>query len=155
MDEFFKGWRRKAGLVTLAMALLLMAGWMRSAILMDVIIIACGKETHIAQSLEGELSWRWLVNIAPQQSSAEWHTLKDAPLYLRFSTATSLTTERQLKWCGFDFGTTAENDGSWGIVPYWSLVLPLTLLSAWLILVKARNEKRTQAPIDSRSKEGQ
>ena len=155
MGEFFKGWRRKAGLATLVMTLLLTVAWMRSAILMDVIIIERGKETHLAQSLEGELSWRRLVNIAPQQSSAEWHTLKYAPFYLRFSSATSLTTEWQLKWCGFDFGTTAENDASWGIVPYWSLVLPLTLLSAWLILVKARNEKRTQAPIDSRSQEGQ
>ena len=32
-------------------------------------------------------------------------------------------------------------DEGYGSVPYWSLVLPLTLLSAWLILAKPRKAK--------------
>ena len=30
MDEFFRGWRRKIGLVSLMMALSFMGGWIRS-----------------------------------------------------------------------------------------------------------------------------
>lgn len=40
------------------------------------------------------------------------------------------------------FSDTADDYREW-IIPYWSLVLPLTLLSAWLILVKPRKAKGT------------
>ncbi len=34
-----------------------------------------------------------------------------------------------------------------GLIPYWSLVLPLTLLSAWLLLSKPRQTKpSTESP---------
>ena len=35
MGEFFKGWRRKVGVVTLAMALVFMGGWVRSLVIDD------------------------------------------------------------------------------------------------------------------------
>jgi hypothetical protein len=46
------------------------------------------------------------------------------------------------KWTFAGIGM-AEGYGSLKAVtvPYWSLVLPLTLLSAWLILVKPRKAK--------------
>ena len=37
MGDFFQGWRRKTGLALLAMALLLMMAWMRTAVVMDQI----------------------------------------------------------------------------------------------------------------------
>ena len=33
------------------------------------------------------------------------------------------------------------DEAEWCRIPYWSLVLPLTLLSAWLILAKPRKAK--------------
>jgi len=35
MKEFFQGWRRKIGVVTLVMALVFMAGWVRSLVVED------------------------------------------------------------------------------------------------------------------------
>ena len=53
--------------------------------------------------------------------------------------------EWQLKWCGFEFGVASRfveqrRVQRWTI-PYLPLVLPLALLSAWLILVKPRPAK--------------
>jgi hypothetical protein len=39
MSDFFHGWRRKAGFVTLLMAIVFMAGWVRSMSGIDVVMI--------------------------------------------------------------------------------------------------------------------
>ena len=51
------------------------------------------------------------------------------------------------KWGGFNFGAGKGDSMSYGretelwCIPYWSLILPPTLLSAWLILGKPRKAK--------------
>jgi hypothetical protein len=40
MKEFFRGWRRKVGVVTLVMACLLMCGWVRSRGQVDLVIFS-------------------------------------------------------------------------------------------------------------------
>src|SRR5437764_2395905 len=37
MGAFFKGWKRKMGIMTLAMACLLMAAWVRSLVVTDIL----------------------------------------------------------------------------------------------------------------------
>ncbi len=104
MGEFFKGWRRKAGLVTLAMALLLTVAWMRSCVTSDVIISHSQMPSTSFESCDGGLCcFQWTDT----------------------STAAQHRTSRQTLY----------------FIPYWSLVLPLTLLSAWLLLVKPRKAK--------------
>lgn len=102
VSEFFKGWRRKAGLVTLAVACLLTVGWMRSLMRIDEIVLAShGDEGFLISSHDQGL---WLVR------------------YI---------------W----FGRGHIYDQSIQFVPDWLLILPLTLLSAWLILWEPRPAK--------------
>src|SRR5882757_1087048 len=43
MREFFHGWRRKAGCVTLVMACMLMIGWMRSRVVHEGLALKCSE----------------------------------------------------------------------------------------------------------------
>ena len=45
--EFFRGWRRKAGCVTLVMALVCVAGWVRSQMIADSAIVGFGPFGYI------------------------------------------------------------------------------------------------------------
>ena len=116
MGELFKGWRRKAGLVMLALAMLLMVGWMRSAVIQDLLRIS-----HVDfESFNGCISWLRL----DQGTFRHLVGWRSHPRDVAFSLR--------------------EFDSSCWRVPYWSLVLPLTLLSAWLILGKTKGGGRFQ-----------
>jgi hypothetical protein len=112
VGEFFKGWRRKAGLVTLALAMVLTAGWMRSTLYYDqffmqvprgVLHYVCSENGRIVVESPADRFW-----------DDESFALYSGPI--------------DYQW---------ERVG----IPYWSLVLPLTLLSAWLILAKQPKSK--------------
>lgn len=56
MREFFKGWRRKVGCVTLLMALLLAVGWVRSYQDQEIVIEYRGQSAnYFIHSREGIL----------------------------------------------------------------------------------------------------
>ena len=155
MGEFFKGWRRKAGLVTLAMACMLSMGWMRSYGIQDMIPVKDGESLHVVESIDGGL--RWTRHVPPPNSQT--YSSQDIPV--RWSSqdvskigsakywvvAGMFNVEWQWNWCGFHFAAAtignppAKTRHDVLIIPYWSLVLPLTLLSAWLILGKPRKAK--------------
>ena len=154
MGEFFKGWRRKIGLVTLALAMVLMCGWFRSYSASDWLSIHTGEFTiQSLASMDCSLVWggidgresKFVPNIHM------WHT----------GEAISIDDDRlhkdgrqRFRWLGFEVVDFYEEyyvgdmqpplatvrSTIW-IFPYWSLVLPLTLLSAWLILMKPRKAK--------------
>ena len=68
--------------------------------------------------------------------------------------ATCYANDWQFAWAGFCFQQSRwgfRNELDW-IFPYWSLVLPLTLLSAWLILGKRRKAKPPISTRDESSK---
>ena len=171
MGEFFKGWRRKAGLVTLVMACLLMVGWLRSSVVLDWFCIDDDEPTsHSIDSGSGCLGWVRTFDTRSEKQGTRGFSFPEMGWMSRINSSENrwldvagwvdVPNERfvwRYRWAGFDFGEVEIEsiEMSIAVIPYWSLVLPLTLLSAWLILVKARNEKRTQAPIDSRSQEGQ
>ncbi|MEK6262669.1 MAG: hypothetical protein AABP62_29075 [Planctomycetota bacterium] len=95
VGEFFKGWRRKAGLVTLVMACVLGVGWMRSMVIRDAFRIP---NQITIDSVEGQF------------------------------------------WVGLP-GDLLGESYHFRIIPYWWAVLPLTLLSAWLIVRKRPKAK--------------
>ncbi len=129
MGEFFRGWRRKAGLVTLAMALLLMAGWLRSYVIQDVLSINENRTLRLIVSFNGHFnSFNGHLN---------WERLTPSV----FLPTSSMPVVR---WRSFPFNNPAVWRNSRALlwtVPYWAFVLPLTLLSAWLILIKPRPAK--------------
>lgn len=126
MGEFFNGWRRKAGLVTLVMACVLTAGWMRSMGYQDAVMIFGEKRCLMIASANGSASW------------VLEETSEDTPAYDR---ATWYWINRPITSDnGNEFHAT-HGLGTPRFIHYWSLVVPLTLLSAWLILIKPRKVK--------------
>jgi hypothetical protein len=102
MKEFFKGWRRKLGVVTLLMACVFMAGW----------LVIPG-------------SW-----------------FEDETVGLDF-TISAGATGFSVNWQGFSstFGLSSEFE--W-LIPYWSVTIPLTLISLWLLLSKPRKSNQRE-----------
>ena len=154
MGEFFKGWRRKAGLVTLAMAVVLMVGWMRSYVFHDELLLFFRMSYYELVSDQGQFCCECRTGLE-YPTDIRWESFEirgsgidDLDDHLnRFETS-------QWNFMGFRFakgraplavsqlGTVLiEGPFHFLVIPYWSLVLPLTLLSAWLILVKPRKAK--------------
>ncbi|MDB5343116.1 MAG: hypothetical protein JWP89_1493 [Schlesneria sp.] len=161
MREFFHGWRRRVGCVTLVMALALMGFWMRSRIVFDRLahytrtsmqrLTSCDSMLWLEdrQAVEGAkshwpgVSFRWNLGL---QGAGKYTPYQDvSPTFKKES------WRRRTRFAGFDFGEfqdTSDWAGAlpattyrcrvWGI-PYWSMVAPLTILSLYLILWKPRN----------------
>ena len=127
MREFFHGWRRKAGCFTLTMALALSSMWLRSSFVFDILDITPSEQRCQIASACGMIF------------AAVWH--EDNPSYRRNGwqrielsglNDPEATIEVALySWQNFDWH-----------IPYRSLILPLTLLSAYLILWKPRKRER-------------
>lgn len=120
MGAFFHGWRRKTGCVTLAVAMLLMALWIRSDILFDQVALY----GNLFISNGGCLVWDWQGWGGPNADIIDWHSDKASP---------------------FDEAWYFGRDGV--RLPYWALVAPLTLLSTYLIFRKPAATKAS-APTD-------
>jgi hypothetical protein len=129
VGEFFKGWRRKLGLVTLAIACLAAVGWTRSYVVADTISVDLFWQQYVMISVDGSFAWDWY----PSDSAG-----------LRY--------ERRI--IAKKVAAQHRNDMLFN-APYWPFVLPLTLICAWLILVRPRKAKpEPSVPINSHSQEG-
>ena len=167
MKEFFHGWRRKAGLVTLVMACLFLGLWLRSRFYEDDIRFRVGRHTvHVFHLFESGLAW---ISI--------WEPT-DGPREIRENGATSvmklMNSRHNIEWeaerregsdaeaygqvawhwnfggCRYGNQPTDPRSGVGSKVlqaPYNLLVLLPTLLSAYLILWKPR--KRDSRPPQS------
>ena len=137
MGEFFKGWRRKAGLVTLAMAMVLTAAWMRSRVVEDIVSFTWSDRLHMIVSSYSRASW-WAM--AKSRGAINW-TSRSIPLTERGGNSHL----EPLLWIELLTGGTKHGPAQTAIwtVNYWSLALPPTLLSAWLILIKPRKVERS------------
>ena len=123
MREFFYGWRRKAGCVSLAMALVLMAGWIRSFTITDLYMVGDG----------------WIVS---SDGLIEWLNYSFDHDRDPIEPPTSGPPAEITVSVVADDVIVLGSPGAWHvatwIVPYWSMVVPLTILSAYLILGKPR-----------------
>jgi hypothetical protein len=142
MHTFFHGWRRKAGCVTLVMALAMMGAWFRSLILCDAIVVQSGTRwVDAIVSDAGHLMWADVCDDSPapfiqwkqfpaakfrDQESIEWHKLG-------------------LSFAIGEFRSPKTAAGRIWSAPYCALVIPLTLLSAYLLLWKPRKRVNQDA----------
>lgn len=160
MKEFFRGWRRKAGCVALLMALPLMCGWISSTIVTSHWRLHKGDfEYQCLISSQGQIAW---MRLAPYELKAR--TRKDSVIDMhspevRFQRIVPVLADRAMvagfridgtyEWkrgfCGVEVGEIRYQHGSSGDIRasiwtarYSSLVIPLMLLSACLILWKQR-----------------
>ena len=110
MGEYFKPWRRKIGVVTLVMACVFAGAWVRSILVHDVIRIGPGNVECIIVSHAGIFSI-WVGPDSPKPTSS---------------------------WKIFGPIVTAPATHPGIPLPYSIIVIPLTLLSAYLLFSKQR-----------------
>ena len=125
MFNFFNGRRRKAGCVTLLMAAVLTISWMRSNIVVDSV--------YVGSCSFGSARGGVFVIRDEYQVSAPlaWESAMDKEVTPEETAGMSLA--QVLEW---EFGT---SEGiTYDYAMYWWLVLPLTLLSAYLLLWPSR-----------------
>jgi len=152
MREFFKGWRRKVGCGTLVLACVIAIVWMRSLFIAEGVMYRSDKSTvHNIRSTPGGLIWS---GIHEEGSSFvarnEYYRLIEGNAFTN-----PLETNRQwsCNLVGIEFGATQTSPGIseqvW-VIRYWTFAVPLTLLSAYLILWKPRKPAALmEAPIGS------
>ena len=123
MGEFFKLWRRRIGVVTLGLACVFTAGWVRSEIISEIVVLPINIQDAIfIVSSHGRFS----VGIEAIQTPTQ-------PIYTTFpvSKIRSVFAGKETQW----------PSGLWPFdklygahVPYWSIVIPLIVISFWLLL---------------------
>ena len=136
MHSFFHGWRRKAGVVTLGLALVLMAGWIRSTHFQDCVVPPRWTNLDVCFISEEQA-------IACQTlGRARFYPL-GAPLWQANYLVPHRPSEIAWQWELGGFRYLCNSDIRCVVAPYWSLAIPLTLLSAYLILWKPRKQQPT------------
>lgn len=156
MHEFFKGWRRKVGCVSLALTCVVVIGYTRSIALWDILVIADGFPSVSFHSCDGTI----VLSVSEESLDSDQPTRLIIPnwnafplKYLReFETRNDdlVGYWRETKKIHVDlygFRVTTNKGGSrhqsfktkrW-TVHYGHLVLPLMTVSAWLLLLKPRS----------------
>ena len=157
MREFFRGWRRKLGVVTLVIACGFAIGWARSLHVIDVIIFPTGSQTAIAVSTAGySIACRVGFDEEGQQGFDVYQLSFSAykpdqgyygPIHPGFEDP----VDWRFQWCGFGFGETPQQyrhflRQSFLIIPLYSIVLPLTALSACFLLISPRQSNPNKPP---------
>ena len=110
----------------LLMALVAMAGWVRARYISDVVRLDLGRRQHRLFTHEDRIHWvsyesQWKYWSLP----IEWATSEPYDLLIFFTLTEYAPAKDCLAW----------------EIPYWSLVIPLPLLSAWLLVSKPRPNK--------------
>ena len=151
MHTFFHSWRRKVGCVTLVMALGFVGFWFRSHFVQDAILYRSQFMTPTGRKTVGSfeasrngLTWNHYegLNLVPALSHIQ---RKPIPDELGPSRAILNSDEIMLKgysqWYVFSFGelqNKIEIKMLFWLLSFWSIIIPLTVLSAYLLLVSSR-----------------
>jgi hypothetical protein len=144
MREFFKGWRRKTGCVTLAMACVFAAGMERTTRFDDRLRATFGNAHYCLVSRDGFLRLSRYIchDAAPirnwesrlSNTGGSTDAVDAAPIHWRW----------HCEWYGFEIGSGHFRNETVPITamgaPYYTAI-PLTLLSAYLLLSKPRPKK--------------
>lgn len=125
---YFRGRRRKIGAATLVMACVFMIGWIRSQNCLDVI------EPYLPRFFGARIrvvSGSGRFTILSQNHPVRSNTGNRPAVFYRGSFF------RWVAWNGEGLNIGAK----FTLIPYWSIVIPLTLLSAWLLISNPRKRK--------------
>lgn len=157
MLESFRGWKRKVGCVTLVLACVFAVGWVRSFGTQDTLTVRLNPSAHHKLiSVSGRLLVMTLsIDGGPIAIVHHWTvrpTEENRFSYeVWFPDSSGTITKDHLSMAFWSSGTDggAFYDSTiavkWYQFPYWSIVLPLTAISAWLLLSKPR--AMTKPPI--------
>lgn len=155
LHTYFHGWRRKVGVATLGFACVLAGLWIRSLSIEDEVYFSIGKTTPVLLfSTQGYIVWGKFLN-------PDWKDLEGQPPHWRSlpldtesgSREPLFTQNPEFTWrwwiCAAVEDVAPLRRFSFLVISYWSLVIPLTLLSAYLILCTPRQRAviLTPAPV--------
>ena len=129
MPTYFYGWRRKAGCFSLVMACVFNAGWLRSLCGVYWLRLSMSGYQLLFISFNGSIhcSRDLTANVLDKSRMLDWHFGSDLPYLDQMATEGILNV-------------------------YYSLfVIPLTLLSAWLLMSKPRAPKHANHPDETRT----
>ncbi len=168
MLQVFHGWRRKVGCVTLVMACVLATMWGRSLVYSDSVTVNRGTTTcDFIASFQGELKWIRSIDFAPASQRLLNGIPTQVPPRYSFSAdiryvdadetlmpifgGSGIEWDGRLQFLGFQYGTGMVSGFRFQacLIPYWSVVLPLALLAAYLILVPSRKQPPTTSQPDA------
>ena len=143
MGEFFRGWRRKIGGVTLVMAGVFMAAWVRSLIVSDEFRFVSG--THTQQIFYSDpefLTWVTYESNDPNSFRPALYGHYSQSNHRTFTYWGNNDVDWQVRGLGFGTGgfTAPVGSGSrkgW-FISYSLITIPLTLISFGLLLSKPR-----------------
>jgi hypothetical protein len=152
MGKFFRGWRRKLGVVTLAMACVFMGGLVRSLSIGDRVTFFTGALT--GESIRSEncylafASWKASRSSGPRPSFVEWDRYRLAKGNPRPDDDPGI--EYRFRCLVFGFGKSSggmslTQANRFCFLSYWAAILPLTLLSAYLLLTKPRSSTKDKS----------
>lgn len=155
MREFFRGWRRKLGVVALMVSCVFAAGWVRSCSVEDRIYLPkrvknfwianadaiVSYDHSLAWMSEGsdaaQMGWHW----PKWQSKSKADVVRHAEKYpAQIEEIRFLGFGQKTESFGFYFGSRT-------FAPYWSIVIPLTLISGWLLVSQPRESHPKKTPI--------
>lgn len=134
MYTIFYGWRRKAGIVTLLMACVLMGVWVRSSLTTDSIEVPIFGRSHLLLVKHNAVTWiAW--NRIPNSDGWNW-AVSETPVSRSRVISLSEIVE---PW--FSEARDAGLEPCCWAIRSWLLALPPTLLSAYLILWNPRKHE--------------
>lgn len=149
MRDFFQGWRRKIGCITVVIAVVLASGWLRSCARVDSVECHLGKSSFLLRSKAGTIGYLPFESgtafVSLHGRPPHWLQMGPEPCSLTFASGTEVICYKPDPSCLFvdidsGMGMGAGTDGielkDSFRAPYWSLIAPLTLLSAFLFLWK-------------------
>jgi len=139
MRQFFHGWRRKFGVVTLVLALLLLGMWIRSLIIQDTAVYMSAGKLRQLRSYNSKLVLQQTNNddIRQRLFFREAVTYSGPSFYESFPGV-------HWHWMALGFGAGDVDSGlatvttTYVQVPYWAFACPMSLLAAYLLLSKPR-----------------
>jgi len=146
MGEFFKGWRRKAGCVILLVTFLFMVGWIRSLFWVDIVDLEKCCWLGVLQTKVRLVSGSQLFALhGYDDTSWKMITIPDGR---RFEVSNRFFDWSSREGCNLQIMSNSKNMHPL-VIQYWMPVLPLTLISAYLLLSKQRvaKPKKSVEPI--------
>ena len=147
MGDVFHGWRRKAGCVTLLMACVSAAALIRSLSIHDQFSVVTGRSIREVGSVNQHLFFSVFREVPPFPT---WTITNPFGIWTieRFETFDDFTESITWTWkfCGI---AGVSHTAAYTIlhISYWSIVIPLILLSAYLLLSKPQQPKSRPAQI--------
>ena len=138
---YFKSLRRKIGALTLVVACLCMAGWMRSFVTFDALYAPIGQLISANGGIYGELCVEMPLDFTFFSYGSQGPHVKGRADY--YNDSNMVRRFWHWRFFGFAYGffPADRQKAILFIVPYWSIVMPLTLLSAYLLFSNPWPEK--------------